>query len=300
MTFGGRKELLFLYTVIDANQNGDPLNQNHPRYDEDTEQALVSDVRIKRTIRDQWVREGKSVFIDGETKTLKTRFEELKKLTGKTNGKEVLGNCLDVRLFGVTFALDKESFSWTGPVQFRWGRSLNAATFEFIQGTAAFATKEDSQQRSFRNEYKVPFALIGVYGIANQYAAQFTGASDEDMDNLASALWRGTGNLITRSKNEHKARFYLEVQYKEGFDGKIGSLDEKLLLLSNQGETMNRDQQKAIRRLNQVMVDPQPIIDALIKHQNNIQQVIVIKDSELNILKEDCLRSLNFVTVETR
>ena len=54
--------------------------------------------------------------------------------------------CLDVRLFGVTFALGKEAFAWTGPVQFKWGRSLHSASFEFIQGTAAFATGVGSRQ----------------------------------------------------------------------------------------------------------------------------------------------------------
>ena len=94
MSFEGRREYLFMYTVVDANPNGDPLNQNHPRYDEDTEQVLVSDVRIKRTIRDQWVRENKLVFVDGESKTLKSRFEELKTITGKNTGREVLGECM--------------------------------------------------------------------------------------------------------------------------------------------------------------------------------------------------------------
>ena len=58
MSFNRRRELLFLYTVKDANPNGDPLNANHPRFDAETSQILVSDVRIKRTIRDEWLREG--------------------------------------------------------------------------------------------------------------------------------------------------------------------------------------------------------------------------------------------------
>lgn len=300
MAFTSRREILFLYSVHDANPNGDPLNQNHPRYDEDTEQALASDVRIKRTIRDQWVREGKTVFVDGESKTLKTRFEELKKLTGEEKGEKVLAQCIDTRLFGVTFALGKEAFSWTGPVQFKWGRSLHAATFEFIQGTAAFATKEESEQRSFRNEYKVPFALMAVYGIANQYAAQTTGASEADLADLAAALWTGTDNLITRSKIEHKARFYLEVEYQEGFNGKIGSLDEKVILLSREGEQLDRDAQKALRNLDEVSVDVRPLTAALKKHQDVIRRVHVILDPALQLEGKDELQGLGFLTVETR
>lgn len=304
MSFTNRREILFLYTVKDANPNGDPLNENHPRYDEDTEQVLVSDVRIKRTIRDEWVRQGKRVFVDGEPKTLKTRFEELKAETGKENGEEVMRECLDTRLFGVTFALGNESFSWVGPVQFKWGRSLHAVTFEFIQGTSAFATEgragEKKEQRSFRNEYKVPFALIAVYGIANQYAASFTGATDADLEALATGLWQGTDNLITRSKNEHKARLYLEIKYRPGFDGKIGALDEKLSLCLANGEKLTRDRQKALRRLDEVLVDVTPLANAMAAKKEAIEAVRIIRDRELRLKGEEVLTSAGFSNVELR
>lgn len=304
MPFEKRREFVFLYTVKDANPNGNPLEENHPRWDEDTEQALVSDVRVKRTIRDEWVREGKYVFIDGEPKTLKNRFDELKKEIGKDTGREVMGECIDTKLFGVTFALGDESFSWSGPVQLKWGRSLNACHFEFIQGTSAFATEgrggSEKQQRSFRNEYKVPFALIAVYGIANQNAAVTTGATEEDLDNLASALWKGTDNLITRSKHEHKSRYYLEIQYKEGYDGKIGSLDEKLKLLSATGEEMHRDAEKALRNLGQLVVDISPLVEAIDKKQEFIERIRVFKDEELQLKGEAELNKFSFVELEMR
>lgn len=304
MEFKRRREFVFLYTVVDANPNGDPLNENHPRYDEDTLQALVSDVRIKRTVRDEWVNQERLVFVDGEPKTLKTRFEELKQSTGKEKGEEVLRECIDTRLFGVTFALGNESFAWTGPVQFKWGRSLHACTFEFIQGTSAFATEggegKEKQQRSFRNEYKVPFALIATYGIANQHAAKYTGATEEDLDLLAEALWSGTDNLITRSKQEHKSRFYLEITYKEGFNGKIGALDEKLRLLTAEGEEPDRDAQRALRRLSQLVVDIEPLIDAVEEKSDQIDQVRAIVNNELSLLGMDRLKNLAGAVVEVR
>ena len=48
-----RSELLFLYDVKDINPNGDPLDENKPRIDEETMENLVSDVRLKRTVREQ-------------------------------------------------------------------------------------------------------------------------------------------------------------------------------------------------------------------------------------------------------
>ena len=266
MAFKQRREYLFLYSVKDANPNGDPLNENHPRYDGDTAQAMASDVRIKRTIRDEWVRAEEMALVDGEAKSLKTRFEELKTATSQEDAREVIQECLDARLFGVTFALGNVAFSWTGPVQFKWARSLHSASFEFIQGTSAFATEGrggDKQQRSFRNEYLVPFALMSVYAIANQNASIETGADDEDLEKMVSALWEGTDNLITRSKNEHKSRLLLEITYKEGFNGKIGALDERVKLLDKDSAEIDREKQKALRSLDEVTLDMSALLTAV-------------------------------------
>lgn len=301
MAFTERREYLFLYTVKDANPNGDPLNGNHPRYDADTNQAMVSDVRIKRTIRDEWLRKQEFILIDGKAKSLKTRFEELKKITGKSKAEDVIKECLDTRLFGVTFPLDKESFAWTGPIQFKWGRSLHSATFQFIQGTSAFATEtrsgEDKQQRSFRNEYLVPFAFMGVYAIANQNTSKETDATDEDIEKFVDAMWEGTNNLITRSKNEHKSRFLMEIKYKEGFNSKIGSLDEKVLLLDGDGNKMDVERQKAIRSLQEVSLDISSLLSAITAKKESILEIKVITDGELNILQNKELNGLSKIEV---
>ncbi|MBF7082175.1 type I-B CRISPR-associated protein Cas7/Csh2 [Desulfallas sp. Bu1-1] len=302
MSFANRREILFVYSVKDANPNGDPLNANHPRFDEDTEQVLVSDVRIKRTIRDQWLREGKPVFVDGEPKTLKGRFEELKKETGLATGREIMASCLDTRLFGVTFALGKESFSWTGPVQFKWGRSLHAVTVDFVQGTSAFTTEgregQEKQQRSFRNEYKVPFALIAVYGIANQHASERTGASGEDLELLREALWTGTENLITRSKNEHMPRFYLEIVYRPGFAGKIGSLDEKVVLINEAGEPLSKDEGRALRNLKGCRLDMTELVRVVDNFKEHIESIVVRRDRDLEVQGLSDLKGLGLKTNE--
>lgn len=305
MAFTNRREYLFLYTVKDANPNGDPLNENHPRYDADTNQAMASDVRVKRTIRDEWLRKEELVLIDGQAKSLKTRFEELKKTTGKSKAEDVIKECLDARLFGVTFALGKgkneKSFSWTGPIQFKWGRSLHSAAFEFIQGTSAFATEtrsgEDKQQRSFRNEYLVPFALIGVYAIANQNASKETEATDEDLEKFINAMWEGTDNLITRSKNEHKSRFLMEIKYKAGFNSKIGSLDEKILLLDSNGNKIDVERQKALRSLQEVSLDISALLSAITAKKENISEIRILTDGELNILQDEELKGLSEIEV---
>ena len=273
MAFNKRREYLFLYSVKDANPNGDPLNANHPRFDAETGRIMVSDVRIKRTIRDQWLREGLNVFVDGAAKTLKTRIDELKSALKVKTGKEALQQCIDTKLFGVTFAHGSEAFSWTGPVQFKWGRSLHQAKAELIQGTAAFATRDESEQRSFRNEYIVPFVLLGVYGIANQHASVETGATDADVDKIADGLWTGTVNLITRSKIGHVPRLLLEVIYQEGFAGAAGSLDEKVNLLAPDGQTFNADEELALRSPKDFIVDISEVSNKLVSLKKHIEAI---------------------------
>ena len=292
MSFEQRRELLFVYSVKDANPNGDPLNANHPRFDEDSGQILVSDVRVKRTVRDQWLREGREVFVDGETKTLKSRVAELKEKLGVKTGEEALSRCIDTRLFGVTFALGSESFAWTGPVQFKWGRSLHRAAVETVQGTAAFATKEGSEQRSFRNEYIVPFVLIADYAISNQHASRTTGATDEDLDALFSALWKGTANLITRSKVGHMPRFLLEVRYVKGFDGIIGAMDEKIKLLGADGRILSADEQLALRSCDEVLLDITALSSALSRVSQDVERVRILHEMDLKVKGIEELKTL--------
>ena len=86
-----RSEILFLYDVTDANPNGDPIEENRPRIDEETGVNIVTDVRLKRTIRD-YLRDFKrqNIFIQAEkvieegTELIKARgtklIEEIEKI----------------------------------------------------------------------------------------------------------------------------------------------------------------------------------------------------------------------------
>lgn len=300
MSFEQRRELLFVYSVKDANPNGDPLENNSPRVDEDSGQILVSDVRVKRTIREQWLRERREVFVDGEIKTLKSRVDELKDKFEVGKVKDALYHCLDARLFGVTCASSDDSeaeengakkkgkketpsFAWTGPVQFKWGRSLHRATVKGVQGTAAFAKNESSMQRSIRYEYIVPFVLIADYAIANQYASLTTGATDEDLDALFSALWKGTANLISRSKVGHMPRFLLEVRYAKGFDGIVGAMDEKVRLLGADGHSLSADEQLALRSCDEALLDITALSSALARVSQDVERVRILHDSALRV-----------------
>lgn len=65
--FNNRSEILFIYEAKWANPNGDPLDENKPRIDEETEKCIVTDVRLKRTIRDEWQEWGETLWVSGES-----------------------------------------------------------------------------------------------------------------------------------------------------------------------------------------------------------------------------------------
>lgn len=140
-----RSELLFLYDLNDANPNGDPLDENKPRIDEETETNIVTDVRLKRTIRDYidqkydddiFVKEKASSSGEGIQDAKMRAMDYLSKneydsmeLAKNELSKNLLSTSIDVRLFGATIPLELKikgktkkqtsSLVYTGPVQFR-------------------------------------------------------------------------------------------------------------------------------------------------------------------------------------
>ena len=85
-------EILFLWDAKMTNPNGDMLNDNAPRYDESDRRAVVSDVRVKRTIRDDLqYRKGKTVFVNNaeQVQSAETRFTELKSTLNEKDDKKV-------------------------------------------------------------------------------------------------------------------------------------------------------------------------------------------------------------------
>lgn len=251
-----RFELVFAYDVKDGNPNGDPLDENKPRLDEALGINLVTDVRLKRTIRDELAERGEELWVSGEAVTSQKRAEQILERAGAKyeHKAQVLGvlleHCIDLRLFGGTLPLKLanrkqgeggEGVSLTGPVQFRLGRSLHRVAPVFMQGTAAFGAKETAGQRSFREEWLLPYSFIVFYGVVNQNAARDTGLTEGDVMLMFEAMWNGTKNLITRSKMEQLPRFLLALRYREEVNLHIGELDKYLALRTAVPEEQLRD-----------------------------------------------------------
>lgn len=251
-----RYEILFIYECKDCNPNGDPLDENRPRTDPETGEATISDVRIKRTVRDYFLSlepdvekrlaAGREVLIrdtlkaDGCLSEGKDRAEQF--LTEAAKGKKgeekrrqlekaVLQGCIDARLFGATLPLGKNepSLQLTGPVQFSaFNRSLHRVSPTLVQQTAAYAGNATANQKSFAERWLLPYAVIAAYGVANETAAQTTGLSEADLDLLLQGLWRGTAALNTHSKLGHDPLLLVVAQYQPGY--RLGALPRRITL----------------------------------------------------------------------
>lgn len=270
-TIQNRSEFLFLYDVKDSNPNGDPLDENKPRVDEETGQVIVTDVRLKRTIRDYLATVKKlDVFIiemkdnDGNLRTKEDRSGDF-----KDDPNTILEKCIDMRLFGATTAIKNKTITWIGPVQFKFGRSLHRIDGPlFIKGTTVMPSKEGKKQGTFREEWIVPYALIGFHGVANEYAARETQLTEKDLELMIEAMWNGTKGLITRSKFGQMPRLLMRIIYEEGSDFYIGELDKLVTWLPKDGL---REEQ--VRDISEGVLDVEELLNTIEKQKDKIHQI---------------------------
>lgn len=279
-----RSEFIFLYDVKWSNPNGDPNDENKPRFDDVTSHLLVSDVRLKRTVRDYLEENGKTIFITKKGK-VQTSEGRAKEILGEAKGdpvKAILDKTIDIRMFGgmlpTKLAGKKssgDSITLTGPIQIRMGESLHAVDLSFIKGTAAFASKEGAKNSSFREEWLVPYALISFYGVINQNAAVETNLMNEDVKDFFKALWFGTKNLITRSKMEQLPKMMIQVEYNSGVNTHIGSLDSYISLECEKNES-------SIRSVKDYSLNISKLFDILSSYKEQIRTVKYAMDSRIN------------------
>ncbi len=283
-TIKNREEFLFIYDVTDANPNGDPLDENKPRIDEETGINIVTDVRLKRTIRDFLFNykgyngeNGKDIFvrtIDSEKGGLKDGKERSSDF--KNSKEDIINNCIDIRLFGGVLPLDKDSIKFTGPIQFKMGRSLHKIELKLIKGTGAFASKAGKKQQTFREEYILPYSLIAFYGVVNENAAQDTGLSDDDLTEFYEAIWEGTKNLISRSKMGHIPRLLIKIKHEKPYFF-IGDLDKYVKI-----QTELPDEK--IRDISDVILDLSALSEVIEKNKANISNIDIKKDDRVQII----------------
>ena len=280
-----RSEILFIYDIRDGNPNGDPMDENKPRIDEETGVNIVTDVRLKRTIRDYLYNFKKhEVFVreviydkEGHIQDGKMRAKNF-----DNSPERILKECIDIRLFGGVIPLKDDSITYTGPVQFKIGRSLHRVTMKHIKGTGAFASKEGQKQATFREEDFLPYSLILFYGIINENAAKHTNLCDDDISLMLEGIWNGTKSLISRTKAGQVPRLLLKVNYsKENYH--IGDLDRMLKLATDIPH-------ESIRSPADYLIDLSYLVKKLIAEKASIKDIEICVDDRMIFTKD----GLNF------
>ena len=194
-----------VFSAENANPNGDPLNGNRPRTTSDGF-GEVSDVALKRKIRNRLQDAGESIFVqmdersDDGAKSLSERFNTYLKTLSKDEQKtkdivfhKVCEHWLDVRAFGQVFAFKNVpvSFGVRGPVSIHQAISLSPIDIISMQITKSVNSesgKESKASDTMGMKHRVDFAVYKIMGSVNVQLAEKTGFSQEDAEALKEAL----------------------------------------------------------------------------------------------------------------
>jgi CRISPR-associated protein Csd2 len=210
-----RYDFCYLFDVKDGNPNGDPDAGNLPRVDPETGLGLVTDVCLKRKIRNfvslskqdappfeiyvkekailnqQHDRAYKEFKLKPESKKLPKKVEDAKKVTAW-----MCGNFFDIRTFGAVMTTEVNCGQVRGPVQLGMARSLEPIISQEHAVTRCAVTTEreaESQQgdnRTMGRKFTVPYGLYRVHGFINPHLAAQTGFNEngDDLELLWTAL----------------------------------------------------------------------------------------------------------------
>jgi CRISPR-associated protein Csd2 len=208
-----RYDFVFLFDCQDGNPNGDPDFDNTPRFDPETFQGLVSDVCLKRKIRDYVhllksgngnVEQGYDIFVlSGYTleSRQKMPYDNLK-LTPKTTSRDEIekarawmcANFFDVRTFGAVMSTtDFNCGQVRGPVQITFARSIDRV-FSTEHGITRVAYTLESKAASttasteMGRKHTVAYGLYRAHGFVNPALAAQTGFTEADLEVLWTAL----------------------------------------------------------------------------------------------------------------
>lgn len=290
----GRREFLFLYDIKMGNPNGDP-DENRPRVLPDGT-FYVTDVRLKRFVRDFLKNRGFDILIDsieGRTTNLTGRVVHYLNANGKTKaeGKELvdilLTSFIDARLFGSSFAFKKEKDDdWepkpepktlTGAVQFNMGEVLHKAESIDIHGTTTFGSDESKTQGTFTTYYGLRYALIGFSGIANEHSAEISRMSDYDYDLLLKAIWHGVrANANTRTKVGQVPHLLISIEYEQGEEFQLGRLHDYVRL-----QAVTEKEEKSWASPADYQVDLSLLFKRIEEQQKRIRRVRYAKSSDI-------------------
>lgn len=219
-----RYDFVLLFDVQDGNPNGDPDAGNLPRVDAETGKGLVTDVCLKRKVRNYvglkhgenppyeiYVKEKAVLNKQHERAYVGIGAEEVLKDDKKRKGGDKVGeardwmcaNFFDVRTFGAVMSTGINCGQVRGPVQLTFARSVDpVVTLEhsitrMAVATEAEAEKQDGDNRTMGRKFTVPYGLYVAHGFVSAPLAGQTGFSEDDL----SLLWESLNNMFEHDRS---------------------------------------------------------------------------------------------------
>jgi CRISPR-associated protein Csd2 len=195
-----RYDFIVLFDVQDANPNGDPDAGNLPRIDAESGQGLVTDVCLKRKVRNfiQTTHPDQRIYFT-EGAVHNRQHEEAYKATSLEKSKTpknearnwMCENFFDVRTFGAVMSTgDYNCGQIRGPVQLSFARSVDpiVSSEHAITRTSVTNERDIEKGRTMGRKFTVPYGLYRAHGFVNPFLAEQTGFSDDDLELFFSAV----------------------------------------------------------------------------------------------------------------
>lgn len=204
-----RYDFALLFDVTDGNPNGDPDAGNLPRVDAETGMGLVTDVCLKRKVRNfvQMVKGAEKpfdIFIKEKAilnQLIDESHEQEEVKSKEKNGDKteaarrwMCANYFDIRTFGAVLSTGKNAGQVRGPIQFTFGRSvdpvvaLEHSITRMAVATEAEAEKQGGDNRTMGRKFTVPYGLYFSKGFISSHLAAQTGFNDTDLELFWEAL----------------------------------------------------------------------------------------------------------------
>lgn len=213
-----RYEFVYLFDVANGNPNGDPDAGNLPRLDPETNRGLVTDVALKRKMRNYVALEkeasvGYAIYMQEkavlnnqhklayDAKGLKPESKKLPKDADKAEEltKWMCENFFDIRTFGAVMTTEVNTGQVRGPVQIAFASSVEPVVPLEISITRMAVTNERDaeKERTMGRKHILPYGLYRVHGFISAKLAEKTGFSEDDLE----LLWRALANMFEHDRS---------------------------------------------------------------------------------------------------
>ncbi len=245
-----RYDFVYIFDVQDGNPNGDPDAGNLPRIDAETGMGLVTDVCLKRKVRNyvqvaKNCSEGYDIFIK-EKAVLDSLvnntydYSEVRNAS-KEDKKKVAKNLLcqnyyDIRAFGAVIATKDKNDQVRGPIQMTFSRTVEPIIANEHSITRMAVTKEEDleKERTMGRKATVPYGLYVCHGFVSANLANQTGFSEEDL----KLFWDALINMFDIDRSAARGLMSAQKLIVFKHDSELGNAPaHKLFDLVNVGKT---------------------------------------------------------------